>query len=211
MSPLLADKPSVQASRAKVTTVRGAKEGGAYVAFGNMEARNGLQERFEIPTMIRALGLPRGGRVLEVGCGRGVALPVLMQRLAPEFLVGVDVDPALVELARRRVADTGIDASVLHEDVRDLPFESASFDLVIDFGTCYHVSGGTRGASDALREIARVLRVGGLFVHETPVAQHLAHPVRSFGRTLPWSSAPSLKRVRSAMLWSSRRKRFVGI
>jgi SAM-dependent methyltransferase len=205
MSPILAEKPPVEGPRATTLVKR---TGDEYVAFGNMEARNGLQERLEIPTMIRALGLPRGGRVLEVGCGRGIALPVLTQRLAPELLVGVDIDPTLVELAKRRVKDTGIGAYVLHEDVRALPFESGTFDVVIDFGTCYHVSGGTRGAGDALREIARVLCVGGLFVHETPVAQHLAHPVRSFGRTLPWSSAPLLERVRTALLWSVRRKRF---
>lgn len=208
MSPLLAERPPVQAPPAIPAPK---KAGDEYVAFGNMEARNGLQERLEIPTMIRALGLPRGGRVLEVGCGRGVALPVIAQRLAPELLVGVDVDPSLVDLAKWRVKDAGISAYVLHEDVRDLPFESGTFDLVIDFGTCYHVSGGTRGAGDALREIARVLCVGGRFVHETPVAQHLAHPVRSFGHTLPWSSVPSLQRVRSALLWSVRRKRFVGM
>ncbi len=157
--------------------------------------------------MIRALRLPRGGRVLEVGCGRGIALPVLAERLVPERLVGVNVDPALVALACARVHAASISAHVLHEDVRALPFESGSFDLVIDFGTCYHVSGGRHGASAALREIARVLCVGGLFVHETPVAQHLAHPVRSFGRTLPWDAVPALERTRTAGLWSVRRKR----
>ena len=65
-------------------------DGGEYARFGNAEARNGLQERVEIPMMIRALGLPRGGRVLEVGCGRGVALPVLARRLVPASLTAVD-------------------------------------------------------------------------------------------------------------------------
>ena len=86
MSPLLADKPPAQAPRSNAVQQ---KEGGEYVAFGNMEARNGLQERLEIPAMIRALGLPRGGRVPEVGCGRGIALPVLTQRLGPERFVGM--------------------------------------------------------------------------------------------------------------------------
>jgi SAM-dependent methyltransferase len=91
-------------------------------------------------------------------------------------------------------------------DVRSLPIADESFDMVIDFGTCYHVSGGTEGSLAAMREIARVLAPGGLFVHETPVAQHLAHPVRAFRRSLPWRSVPSMYRDRSAILWSVRRK-----
>jgi SAM-dependent methyltransferase len=177
-----------------------------YVPFGNMESRNGLQERIEIPLMIRTLRLPRGGRVLEVGCGRGVALPVLAARLQPSSLVGVDVDGALVELARRRVVRAGTRAEVRTADVRALPFESGSFDLVIDFGTCYHVGGGATGRLCALEEITRVLRVDGLFVHETRVAQRLAHPVRSVGRLLPWTAVPLLVPVRTALLWTVRRR-----
>jgi SAM-dependent methyltransferase len=177
-----------------------------YLPFGNMESRNGLQERIEIPLLLWALRLPRGGRVLEVGCGRGVALPVLARRLRPSTLVGVDVDGALVEVARRRMVRAGMRAEVRTADVRALPFESGSFDMVIDFGTCYHVAGGPAGQLAALHEIARVLCVGGLFVHETRVAQHLAHPVRSLGRRLPWSDASTLASERHALLWSARRR-----
>jgi SAM-dependent methyltransferase len=177
-----------------------------YVPFGNMESRNGLQERLEIPLLVRALGLPRGGRVLEVGCGRGVALPVLAERLQPSSLVGVDVDGALVEIARRRIVRSGTRAEVRTADVRALPFESGSFDVVIDFGTCYHVGGGASGRLAALHEIIRVLCVGGLFVHETRVAQHLAHPIRSLGRRLPWLAVPLLAPEREAVLWTARRR-----
>jgi SAM-dependent methyltransferase len=177
-----------------------------YAPFGNVEARNGLQERIEIPLMILALRLPLGGRILEVGCGRGVALPVLSRWLVPRELVGVDVDATLVDVATRRVRDQRLNARVLEADVRSLPIADGSFDMVIDFGTCYHVSGGTQGSLAAMREISRVLRPGGLFIHETPIAQHLAHPVRSFGRSLPWRGVPSLARDRSAVLWSMRRK-----
>ncbi len=44
---------------------------GEYVPFPNMEARNGMHARVEVPLMLRALRVPRGGRVLEIGCGRG--------------------------------------------------------------------------------------------------------------------------------------------
>ena len=178
----------------------------SYAPFPNVEARNGMHARFEVPLLLRALRLPRGGRVLEIGCGRGVALPVLAARLLPFALYGVDVDPALLDVAARRLHAAGVAATLVEADVRALPLETASFDLVVDFGTCYHVSGGADGARAALREVARVLRPGGLFVHETPLAQHLAHPVRSFGRTLPWSAVPALVRDRGAVLWAARRK-----
>jgi SAM-dependent methyltransferase len=171
-----------------------------------MESRNGLQRRVEIPMLLRALRPPVGGRVLEVGCGRGIALPVLAERLRPASLVGVDVDPALVAIARRQMRASALDVTVLEGDVRELPFDDGSFDLVIDFGTCYHVGGGVSGARAALSEIGRVLRPGGRFVHETPVAQHLAHPARSFGRRLPWTTQPALLPERRAILWSMRRK-----
>jgi len=177
-----------------------------YVAFGNMESRNGLQARVEIPLMLRALALPRGARILEVGCGRGVALPEFARRLVPAALVGVDIDPALVALARRRVAQHGVAATVVEGDVRDLPFETGRFDLVVDFGTCYHAADSLAGRRAALREVARVLRKGGLFVHETRVAQRLAHPVRSRGRSLRWEGAPTLVAHRSAVLWAVRRQ-----
>jgi len=35
-----------------------------------------------------------------------------------------------------------------------LPLDAGRFDLVIDFGTCYHVGGGEAGVRAALREIA---------------------------------------------------------
>ncbi len=177
-----------------------------YVPFLNMEARNGMHARLEVPLMLRALRVPRGGRVLEIGCGRGVALPVLAERLTPFALVGVDVDATALEAAAWRLRAARVQATLLEADVRDLPLESASVDVVVDFGTCYHVSGGLDGARAVLGEVARVLRPGGLFVHETPVAQHLAHPLRSFGRTLPWGAVPALVRDRAALLWAARRK-----
>lgn len=177
-----------------------------YRSFDNVETRNGLQALVEIPLMIRALRLPHGGRVLEVGCGRGVALPVLFDRLEPDELVGLDLDVTLLAEAQARVWRTGTDATLVEGDVRDLPFEAARFDLVIDFGTCYHASDTVEGRRAALREVSRVLRDGGLFVHETRAAQRLAHPARSFGRTLPWGDVPELVPDRGAVLWGARRK-----
>lgn len=175
---------------------------GDYRPFPNEEGRNTRQQAIEIPLMIAALGLPRGGRVLEVGCGRGVALPVFARRLRPARLAGLDIDAALLEVAERRVREEGIAAELVPGDVRRMPFPDAAFDLVIDFGTCYHIA----RPEAALSEIARVLAPGGLFVEETRLSQLLSHPVRSWGRSVPWCAERRLVRVRGAGLWVGLRR-----
>jgi ubiquinone/menaquinone biosynthesis C-methylase UbiE len=174
-----------------------------YQPFPNESGRNSRQATIEVPLMVRALGLPAGGRVLEVGCGRGVALPALARLLGPARLAGLDLDAGLLDEARAGADAAGIAVELVPGDVRNLPFPEGSFDLVVDFGTCYHIA----RAAQALAEIARVLAPGGLFVHETPLSQLFAHPLRSFGRRMPWQSAPGFERHRGAVLWTARRRR----
>jgi SAM-dependent methyltransferase len=180
-----------------MATSTGVFEG--YQPFPDVSRRNAWQEHLEVPLMVRALGLPRGGRVLEVGCGRGIALPVLARELQPSWLVGLDVDARLL---RDAVSRHGQRAELVLSDVRCMPFSDAFFDLVVDFGTCYHIA----RASRALGEIARVLVPGGLLAHETRLSQLLSHPVRARGRRLPWNAVPGLQACRGALLWASRRK-----
>ncbi|MFN2472274.1 MAG: class I SAM-dependent methyltransferase [Gaiellaceae bacterium] len=173
-----------------------------YLPFPNLGAKNVVQERFELPVLDRLLGLPRDARILEVGCGRGVALASLSERCRPTALVGLDVDPTLLAEAAKRLQARGASAVLYEGDVRRMPFDDASFDVVMDFGTAYHVARPER----ALAEIERVLRVGGLFVYESPVSQLVAHPIRGNVRRLPWRAAPALAPHRRAVLWSSRAK-----
>jgi ubiquinone/menaquinone biosynthesis C-methylase UbiE len=173
-----------------------------YRPFANQEFRNRLQTHLEIPAMLRLLSVGRGQRVLEVGCGRGVALPVLARLCAPTRLAGIDIDSELVELARARARRYGVPAELHVGDVREMPFDDAEFDVVIDFGTCYHID----GAESALREIDRVLCAGGLFIHESRLAQLIAHPIRTSFRAPPWDASLTPPVERHALLWVARRK-----
>ena len=173
-----------------------------YRPFPNETGRNTRQVTIEVPLMVRALGLPTGGRVLEVGCGRGVAIPVLARLLRPSRLAGLDLDPALLDEARAHADAEGIVVELVPGDVRCMPFPDCAFDLVVDFGTCYHIA----RAAEALAEIARVLAPGGLFVHETPLSQLFAHPFRSFGRRMPRPFSMGFERHRAALLWAARRR-----
>ena len=171
-------------------------------AFANRRWRNSLQARLEIPLLVRLLSVPPERDVLETGCGRGVGLVALARTCRPASLTGVDIDGDLVRIARARCAARHVAADLVQGDVRELPFPDESFDIVIDFGTLHHV----RPARQALSEVERVLRIGGVLVHETQLSQMLAHPVRSSRSRLLWQFAPQLAPVRVAGLWACRIK-----
>ena len=177
-------------------------DGAEYRPFPDVSRRNAWQEVVEVPAMVRALRLPKGRRVLEVGCGRGIALPPLARLLRPTRLVGLDVDRALLRQAEARIRRRRVTADLLQGDARALPFPDAAFDVVIDFGTCYHVA----RPQHALAEVERVLAAGGLFVHETRASQLLSHPARARGRRLPWQVVPALRPHCHRVLWASRAK-----
>ena len=185
------------AAPAGITVPAGEEE---YRPFPNEEGRNTRQAALEVPILVRVLGLPKHVRILEIGCGRGIALPPLARLLEPVRLTGLDIEPRFLAEARERLDRAGVEAELVPGDVRALPFPDAAFDLVIDFGTCYHIA----RADLALHEVARVLAPGGRFVHETPVSQLLSHPLRSLGRRIPWGRVPEFGRPRRGVLWSAR-------
>jgi len=173
-----------------------------YRPFPNDQGKNTRQAQLEVPAVVRSLGLPTDVRILEIGCGRGIALPVLDRLCSPRQLAGLDIDEELLVEAADHLRELGTEAELHHGDVRRMPFADEAFDVIIDFGTLYHIA----RPQDALGEIARVLASGGTFVYETKASQFLSHPVRSRGRRLPAPAAYDLRHRRWAMLWASRTK-----
>ena len=167
----------------------------------SLQCRNALHGHLEMGLMFSLLDIPAGKRVLQVGCGSGVALPSISRLCQPCALTGIDNDPTVLGDSLDRLHEEQVEADLFEADVRDMPFPDRSFDVVVDFGLCYHV----RRPEAALREIDRVLDTRGTFVYETPLAQLLAHPRMDIKR-LPWAAAPSLGSRRSKVLWATREK-----
>jgi streptomycin 6-kinase len=101
--------------------------------------------------------------LLEVGCGTGDFTERVQREVAPGSLVAVDLSIGMVELTRAR----RIHARVA--DIAALPFDDASFDVVLANRVLYHLPDIDTGVA----EIARVLRPGGALVVITYAPNHL--------------------------------------
>ncbi len=73
-------------------------------ALMNNPLREAIQRRFEARRLLEMGGPMRGGRALEVGCGRGVGVELILDRFGATEVDALDLDPEMVERARRRLA-----------------------------------------------------------------------------------------------------------
>ena len=116
------------------------------------------------------------GEVLEIGSGAGANAQVLLDRHPDMHLTATDLDPMMVASARRRLAPYGRRVTVTEADTTALPFEDDTFDAVVSLLMLHHVIDWR----NALSEVARVLRPGGILVgydltdRLTARAMHLA-------------------------------------
>ncbi|MFI5490656.1 class I SAM-dependent methyltransferase [Micromonospora echinaurantiaca] len=100
------------------------------------------------------LGARARGRVLEVAIGTGRNLP---HYPADATVVGIELSPAMLDIARQYAADLGRAADLYEGDAEQLPFDDASFDAVVcalSLCTIPH-------PAEAIGEMKRVLVPGG--------------------------------------------------
>lgn len=123
-----------------------------------------------------ALPYADGTEVLDAACGAGYGTAYLAQAAAR--VVGIDVSADTVEYAGRRYGAANVEFRQM--DVTELEFADGSFDVVVSFETLEHVA----NAPAAVREAARVLRDGGVYVVSTPrVDQTSSDPENPFHTT----------------------------
>ena len=100
------------------------------------------------------------GDVLEVGTGAGANAAALLERYPDIRLTATDLDPRMLESARKRLTRFSDRVRIQPGDAVSLRFDDASFDAVVSMIMLHHV-GDWRAA---VSEVARVLRPGGRFV-----------------------------------------------
>lgn len=121
---------------------------------------------------VAKLGDLRGKRVLDYGCGHGMAAVVLARRGAA--VTAFDLSPRYVAEARERARANGVHVECVVADGEALPFPAASFDAVWGNAVLHHLDLDRAG-----RELSGVLKPGGVAVFCEPWG---GNPVLSFAR-----------------------------
>jgi ubiquinone/menaquinone biosynthesis C-methylase UbiE len=103
-----------------------------------------------------------GREVLDAGCGVGYGSAMLADAGATR-VIGIDVDDAVVADASSRYADRKV-VEFRQGDLRELPFDDSSFDLVVCFEAIEHID----RQDAALDELRRVLRGEGHLLLSSP-------------------------------------------
>jgi phosphoethanolamine N-methyltransferase len=102
----------------------------------------------------------RDKRVLDIGCGIGGPAFFLARNYGAN-VVGTDLEPQLIELAKQRAKKHGLEAKTEFQVVEagPLDFPDESFDFVVSSGAFTQIS----NKLEMFKEVLRVLKPGGVF------------------------------------------------
>jgi ubiquinone/menaquinone biosynthesis C-methylase UbiE len=101
-----------------------------------------------------------GHMVLDLGCGTGTLAVLIKKRHPQARVVGLDVDPRVLEQAVRKAHRAGVSIDFTEASALDLPYPSAHFDRVVSSLMLHHLSREQKRR--ALSEAWRVLKPDGL-------------------------------------------------
>ncbi len=142
-------------------------------ALMNNPVRAAIQRHFEARRLLDLGGSVAGGKALEVGCGRGVGVEIILDLFGAGSVDAFDLDPDMVARAQARHAAKGSRVRLWVGDAEQIQADDATYDAVFDFAIIHHVPVWR----NALREVARVLKPGGRFYTEEVLARVIHHPV----------------------------------
>jgi ubiquinone/menaquinone biosynthesis C-methylase UbiE len=111
----------------------------------------------------------KGLKIIEYGCGTGSYAYSLAQNAA-ELVIGIDISPVAIEIARIEAEDKGIKQNLSFEvmNAENLTFNDSSVDLICGSGIIHHL-----GIEKALNSIVKVLQPQGMAIFVEPLGHNI--------------------------------------
>ncbi len=132
-----------------------------------------VQRWYEAPLFRKWAGRLDGRRVLEIGCGRGVGIEILLREFGAGQVCAIDLDPRQIRRARANLGGRASGRVVFAvANAERIPARTGYFDAVFSFGVLHHVEAW----QIAIAEIGRVLKPGGLFLFGEATGEMLGRP-----------------------------------
>ncbi|MBN2259698.1 MAG: methyltransferase domain-containing protein [Clostridiales bacterium] len=104
------------------------------------------------------LDLPKGSKILDVGCGSG-NFSIKLAKMGFK-VTGIDLSVDMLKVAREKAKSENVEIDFLQMNVYDLKFENQSFDGVFSMAAFEFIPDSSR----ALDEMMRVLKIGGQLI-----------------------------------------------
>ena len=103
---------------------------------------------------------PPNGTIVDVGCGPGTVLRTVHSLRSDALLYGSDIDPAIINIAKRKNKEQAINFDTTSID--STPYEDHSVDVVISSLMFHHLDADMQRR--AFIEIQRILKQSGVFL-----------------------------------------------
>lgn len=109
--------------------------------------------------LLRRMGDLNNRRILDVGSGTGTMSIMVKQAFPGAQVVGLDGDPQILEIARAKARNLGLEIQFEQGMSFELPYPEHSFDVVLTSMMLHHLT--REDKQQTAREMYRVLRLGG--------------------------------------------------
>ena len=110
----------------------------------------------KIELILDRIGINKGDKILDVGCGNGILTPFLLKRITSTgSILAIDVSPKMIEVARSKYAHKNV--TFICDDIQTMHLDPTQFNVIIFYSMFPHIDNKRR----VISRCARFLSPGG--------------------------------------------------